>query len=152
MVNLGLYAGQSTQESLELGFEFRQAVISDRLWFQRLDGSFFFPSKLTRRHTYSIWTAVQLLQVCNQVFNIFTQYNACPQHLRKRKMQRHVSIVTDRNCDAWCTDRKLVIITIHFIYNAPVPVLQKQAPSTVQLHTSDSIHSWKIHALKTGSG
>ena len=46
---------------------------------------------------------------------------------------------------------ELVIITIHLIYNAPVPVLQKQAPSTVQLHTSDSIHSWEIHALKTGS-
>ena len=34
-----------------------------------------------------------------------------------------------------------VIIIINFIYNAPVPVLQKRAPSTVQLHISGSIHS-----------
>ena len=42
-----------------------------------------------------------------------------------------------------------VIIIINFIYNAPVPVLQKRAPSTVQLHISGSIHSQEIHALKT---
>ena len=35
----------------------------------------------------------------------------------------------------------IIITMIHFIYNAPVPVLQKRAPSTVQLHISDSIHS-----------
>ena len=31
-------------------------------------------------------------------------------------------------------------LIIHFIYNAPVPVLQKRAPSTVQLQISGSIH------------
>ena len=35
----------------------------------------------------------------------------------------------------------LMIIIINFIYNAPVPVLQKRALSTVQLRISGSIHS-----------
>ena len=34
-----------------------------------------------------------------------------------------------------------IIIIINFIYNVPVPVLQKRAPSTVQLHILGSIHS-----------
>ena len=41
----------------------------------------------------------------------------------------------------------IIIMIINFIYNAPVPVLQKRAPSTVQLHISGSIHSYEIHAL-----
>ena len=43
----------------------------------------------------------------------------------------------------------IIRIIINFIYNVCVPVLQKQAPSTVQLHISGSIHSKEIHALKT---
>ena len=37
----------------------------------------------------------------------------------------------------------IIIIIVNFIYNAPVPipVLQKLAPSTVQLHISGSVHS-----------
>ena len=35
----------------------------------------------------------------------------------------------------------ILMTKINFIYNAPVPVLQKRAPSTVQLHISGSIHS-----------
>ena len=35
----------------------------------------------------------------------------------------------------------IIIIIIIINYNAPVPVLQKRAPSTVQLHISGSIHS-----------
>ena len=35
----------------------------------------------------------------------------------------------------------IIRIIINFIYNVCVPVLQKQAPSTVQLHISGSIHS-----------
>jgi len=42
--------------------------------------------------------------------------------------------------DGGCTDIIIIIIIIiiirNFIYNAPVPVLQKGAPSTVQLHIS----------------
>ena len=40
------------------------------------------------------------------------------------------------------------IIILYFIYNAPVPVLQKRASSTVQLHISGSIHGKEIHAIK----
>ena len=43
----------------------------------------------------------------------------------------------------------VLLIIINFIYNAPVPVLQKRAPSTVQLHISGLIHSKEMHALKT---
>ena len=47
---------------------------------------------------------------------------------------RYVSTFIDRG------SRQQIII-MNFIYNAPVPVLQKRAPSTVQLHISGSIHS-----------
>ena len=44
-----------------------------------------------------------------------------------------------------CQTITVQILLLNFIYNVPVPVLKKEekkgAPSTVQLHISDSIHS-----------
>ena len=57
--------------------------------------------------------------------------------------QTHVNdkIILSKFHNAHC--KKYVINNNNnkFIYNVPVPVLQKQAPSTLQLHISGSVHS-----------
>ena len=61
-----------------------------------------------------------------------------------RNYQYYVSVEPPPPLPPPCTVDLLhsrAVLLLNFIYNAPVSVLQKTAPSTVQLHTLGSIHS-----------